>query len=705
MFPILQTRISSFLSVHNQVQLLFEQRSFRTSRIRPPDLRDLLKWCRRSQSRLITAGLQTGAEPVDEGVLDDVFRDSVVCYAGHIPNRELHLAVTTSIAELLQIPPRRMQHSIYDRLPLLREEARKVCIGRATCPIINSPTNSTLRSNSRPRPAFALTRGTLSTMEDIATAIQYGEPTLLVGETGIGKTAVIQHLANLVGQKLSVFNLSQQSEGGDLLGGFKPITTRSLAVPMSETFDLLFDNTFSLRKNVHFQASIRKCISRGNWTRLVSHWQEAVDMADTALRPPTTIPDNLDETQPNKRRRLQTPKFEDLRKRWHDFAVKLSHLKAQVSRGDKKFAMAFVEGKIVQALRNGEWVLLDEINLATPETLESIAELLYNHNERVPSLLLSESGKMERVEGHGNFRVFAAMNPATDTGKRELPSGLRTRFTEIFVQAFDKDVEDLTVLISTYLGALLSSDEKAGLDLARCYLDVQQMNDEKRLTDGSGQSPHFSIRSLVRTVIYTNKNASIYGLRRALYEGFLMSFATMLSISSGELVRATVERRLLGRMKNARSLLHQNPKMGANNSSHVLFKHHLVERGGLAPESQPHYIITPFVERNLLNLARAVSVRRFPILIQGPTSSGKTSMIEYLAKVSGNVFIRINNHEHTDLQEYLGSYASGEDGRLQYREGILVEALRRGHWIVLDELNLAPTDVLEALNRLLDDNR
>lgn len=31
--------------------------------------------------------------------------------------------------------------------------------------------------------------------------------------------------------------------------------------------------------------------------------------------------------------------------------------------------------------------------------------------------------------------------------------------------------------------------------------------------------------------------------------------------------------------------------------------------------------------------------------------------------------------------------------------------MRRGHWIILDELNLAPTDVLEALNRLLDENR
>ena len=34
-----------------------------------------------------------------------------------------------------------------------------------------------------------------------------------------------------------------------------------------------------------------------------------------------------------------------------------------------------------------------------------------------------------------------------------------------------------------------------------------------------------------------------------------------------------------------------------------------------------------------------------------------------------------------------------------------MEAMRAGYWLILDELNLAPTDVLEALNRVLDDNR
>lgn len=35
---------------------------------------------------------------------------------------------------------------------------------------------------------------------------------------------------------------------------------------------------------------------------------------------------------------------------------------------------------------------------------------------------------------------------------------------------------------------------------------------------------------------------------------------------------------------------------------------------------------------------------------QGPTSSGKTSLVSYLAAQTGHTFVRINNHEQTDLQ-------------------------------------------------------
>lgn len=92
--------------------------------------------------------------------------------------------------------------------------------------------------------------------------------------------------------------------------------------------------------------------------------------------------------------------------------------------------------------------------------------------------------------------------------------------------------------------------------------------------------------------------------------------------------------------------------------------------------------------------------RQHPVLLQGETSVGKTSLIKWLAQSTGNTCVRVNNHEHTDLQEYVGCYAADESGKLAFKEGVLVEAMKKGHWIILDELNLAPTDVLEALNRV-----
>lgn len=50
---------------------------------------------------------------------------------------------------------------------------------------------------------------------------------------------------------------------------------------------------------------------------------------------------------------------------------------------------------------------------------------------------------------------------------------------------------------------------------------------------------------------------------------------------------------------------------------------------------------------------------------QGPTSSGKTSLVGYLAAQTGHKFVRINNHQHTDLQEYLGSWVPDEQGEGQ----------------------------------------
>ncbi|KAH0565336.1 hypothetical protein GP486_001268 [Trichoglossum hirsutum] len=702
-FPLLRRHLPVIMNVYSKCLSLSRQPTFASaSKIsigRPLSPRDLLKWCRRLNMQLSSLGINADQEAIPDFLHDAMFMEAVDCFAGSLQTYDARHTVASQIAQEMHVPPQRVDYYLGVHAPRYVSSSEALVVGRAHLRKRRASGSAMTRVAGRKRP-FAMTAHTLRVMEQVAVAVQMSEPILLVGETGTGKTSVIQQLAEILGAKLTVVNLSNQSESGDLLGGYKPVSIRSLAVPMKEDFDELFESTFSIKKNQRYMDMLGKCIAKGQWVRVLTLWREALKMAES-LFASSTSPTASE--QRKKRRKLESAKGQVLRSRWDKFSKDVDDLSIQLSSRSKSFAFKFMEGKLVRAARNGEWVLLDEINLASPDTLESIADLLYSGPGGTPSILLSETGDADRVQAHPDFRIFGAMNPATDVGKRDLPIGLRSRFAEIYVDSPDADFENLLSITKSYL--IGYTDEKPAHDIAELYLEVKRLASENRLVDGANQRPHFSLRTLTRTLSYVVEIAPMYGLRRALYEGFSMSFLTQLDKNSERLLLPLIDKHLLGSHHNARSLLNKTPRLPDDGKQYVQFKHYWMARGDYLVEAQPHYIITPFVERNMLNLIRATSTRRFPVLVQGPTSSGKTSMIEYLAKITGNRFVRINNHEHTDLQEYLGTYVSCADGQLQFQEGVLVQALREGHWIVLDELNLAPSDVLEALNRLLDDNR
>lgn len=301
------------------------------------------------------------------------------------------------------------------------------------------------------------------------------------------------------------------------------------------------------------------------------------------------------------------------------------------------------------------------------------------------------------------------MNPATDVGKKDLPPNLRNRFTELYVPPPDDDREALITIVSQYIGDAAAGDRAVVLDVVEMYSTLKHLSAAKEIVDGSNTAPHFSMRTLARALVFALDTAPLFGLRRALWEGCLMAFTMSLDLSSAKRAHEVCERHLLTPMKNARAVLGQIPALpaSADADDYVRFGPFWLRRGPLPPDTnESRYVITASVQSKLSDLARVILTHRYPVLIQGPTSAGKTSAVEFLARQTGHRFVRINNHEHTDIQEYLGTYVTDpKTGNLVFQEGLLVTAVRQGHWIVLDELNLAPTDVLEALNRLLDDNR
>ena len=126
---------------------------------------------------------------------------------------------------------------------------------------------------------------------------------------------------------------------------------------------------------------------------------------------------------------------------------------------------------------------------------------------------------------------------------------------------------------------------------------------------------------------------------------------------------------------------------------------------GDAPAVQPSFNFgAPTTLSNATRVMRACQLNK-PILLEGSPGVGKTSLVTALALVIGQTLSRINLSDQTDLVDLFGSdlpVEGGAPGQFVWKDAEFLRALQEGHWVLLDEMNLAPQAVLEGLNSVLD---
>ncbi|KAG9396552.1 hypothetical protein J8273_1560 [Carpediemonas membranifera] len=590
--------------------------------------------------------------------------------------------------------------------------------------------------------SLVLTKHLEQTVYEVMGCVANNEPALLVGETGLGKTAAVQYLAQCMGKQLAVLNLSQQTASSDLLGGFEPVNVSMEITALSEAVAQAYNGVDLIPKadgperkrdnsepddQADPRAKVNGILAKAKAARQDGEFAKAAKLLFNLAR---VLAD-------------KKPEFVGLRDRAAEVRAKAQ------AHDSNAMAFEFRLGEVVKALEEGSWVLLDEVNLATADTLEKLASLVDGG-----SVLLTEKGEHTAVTRHPDFRLFAAMNPATDAGKKDLPPALRARFVELYI-AETRAEGDVVMIARHYLtvnrtdtawAAPLSFLEDR---LGKLYLKLSDRDRIAGMSVISGtETPTFTLRSLRRAIEYGCKayhgglytsNCGLSGadvgrsydlllparLALALMDGVDLLFASMLDTASCTAVRHEIVSHLWvgfleavkantvdqGRKQVLDQMLGRTPGKGVTADPFTgdtmpepdaLMAKLVTEGATLTPDDT--FIVTATVARNMRFVCRALMGDE-PILLQGPTSAGKTSVVCHIARMTGHQYLRINNHAHTDVQEYLGRYVPTEGGAFEFRPGMLVTALERGSWLILDELNLAPSDVLEALNRLLDDNK
>ena len=348
------------------------------------------------------------------------------------------------------------------------------------------------------------------------------EPVLLVGESGCGKTTVVQLLALLgwtkgdmvAGQDtpLVSINCHQHTETSDFLGGYRPQRRARARAKRMGAFRCVDD--------VLERDDMLQPILGDTWGRL-QRAREDEDIAALrfACSEALAVLDEAHARSPKRARKNSNSTADS-----DAAADKLRAAIALLSKADAPFE--WVDGPLLTAMKGGLPLLIDEISLAGDAILERLNSVLEPERSLTVTECFYDDGatgdaSMEVIASE-TFALFATMNPGGDFGKRELSPALRSRFTEIYVPAF-VDADELAALCKSKFGCGIPEDlrDELSTDMVRCWSASAAVRKGKSADPAkSGVATHaLSMRDLLAWSAFIERMGAQIGHHEAFAQG------------------------------------------------------------------------------------------------------------------------------------------------------------------------------------------
>jgi midasin len=494
---------------------------------------------------------------------------------------------------------------------------------------------------------------TLRNMMRIVRALQLDRPVLLEGNPGVGKTAIVTALAQVVGQKLTRINLSDQTDLMDLFGADAPTTNASL----------------------------------GNFS-----WQD---------------------------------------------------------------------GPLLQAMQDGAWVLLDEMNLASQSVLEGLNSCLDHRKEAY----IAELDKTFSCHPNFRL-FAAQNPHHQGGGRKGLPASFVNRFTVVYADPFERDdlmricevkyPEVDKQHLTTIIRVVAESDrimhdqpsfEEGGpwevnlrdvsrwLALSKQHSDLNPMYhfdtavaSRLRTTkqrnglaavraDNKGNAPPVSTYTrlsrselkigiaLLRRDDLSQHIAGTYAISpsglpaaqsivTALQFGWPVIVSGPANVGKTELIRslaATSGSKLVEFSMNAD--IDTTDLLGG-------FEQYDPDR---SLQAIRHQLIAVLHEALVQGLAQETPVDRLVPLLKAWTTTGDENVLP------GQLLTAVSDLNSPKLQPFVTELRSLVDAntvtrkqQFVWNDGILLDAIQDGSWVVLDNANLCNASVLDRLNSLLE---
>lgn len=295
-----------------------------------------------------------------------------------------------------------------------------------------------------------------------------------ITDTGCGKTTVVQLISIFLRKELDTLNLHASTETSDILGGLRPVRRREATLhQMIQKAKTLSDIVakFSVSEAITIPSLL---LNYNKDSDLPSNAADTV-MAFTKL---CLVSEEKGLGQ-DKRRRLAdgSAEFND------SFKPVVREIELLFQQYSSLFE--WIDGPLVTSMKQGRFMLLDEVSLAEDAVLERLNSVLEPSRTLVLAEksggFISESGLETNnssndsfvVHAHEDFRIFATMNPGGDFGKRELSPALRSRFTEIWVPPVT-DLVDIDLVLGKALSAELEVRSPGQKELSEILAELRK---------------------------------------------------------------------------------------------------------------------------------------------------------------------------------------------------------------------------------------
>ncbi len=330
-------------------------------------------------------------------------------------------------------------------------------------------------------------QSSLNVLENMMKCVEKGWMTILTGPTASGKTSLVRLLANLTGNKLREFSMNSSVDTTELLGGFeqidlqrhkKEILSRISNLLKSVSEMLLLDHCG--QDNLNDLQDLHATWSIAN--ARIKFAQQTEGSPD--FRGPENYHHTFDVEQYHLLLQL-LQKIDNLisRKNWNlsaemspsELRSSLERLKT-VEKGSVAGCFEWMDGLLIRALEEGDWILIDNVNFCNPTVLDRLNPLLENNGVLMVNERGLVDGEVKVIMPHPNFRIFLAMDPLNG----EISRAMRNRGIEISLLPLETVSHD-TLLLLNGIGI-------PGLWLARLMIDFHHCLEKDRIFSGAESS-------------------------------------------------------------------------------------------------------------------------------------------------------------------------------------------------------------------------